>query len=111
MVLAQAAACRRGLPHRGGARSQAEKTAITRADSAPAKGRAPQGAVLKGRAIADAPVPVGELLEDSGIIVVQGEIIGVNEPRELKGGETVLVSFALGDDTSTICAKLSITIA
>jgi len=69
------------------------------------KGSAPRGAVLKGRAIADRPVPIGELAEDSGIVVVEGEIIGVNEPKELKGGETVLVTFALGDDTSTIYCK------
>lgn len=72
--------------------------------SAP-KGRALKGAVLKGHAIADAPVPIGELGEDSGIVTVEGEIIGVNEPRELKGGETVLTSFALGDDSSTIYCK------
>ncbi|MEA4999389.1 MAG: PolC-type DNA polymerase III [Candidatus Limiplasma sp.] len=73
----------------------------------PRKPAAPKekGAVLKGRAIADQPVPIAELGEDSGIIVVEGEIIGVNDPRELKGGETVLVTFALGDDTSTVYCK------
>ena len=50
-------------------------------------------------------MPIGELAEDSGIVTVEGEIIGVNEPRELKGGETVLTSFALGDDSSTIYCK------
>ena len=67
--------------------------------------KTPRGEVLKGRAIADPPVPIGELAEDSGIIVIEGEMIGVNEPKELKGGETVLVTFALGDDTSTVYCK------
>ena len=61
--------------------------------------------MLKGRAIADPPVPIVELAEDSGVVVVEGEIIGVNEPKELKGGETVLVTFSVGDDTSTIYCK------
>ncbi len=67
--------------------------------------KTPRGAVLKGRAIADLPVPIAQLAEDSGVVVVEGELIGVNEPRELKGGETVMVTFALGDDTSTVYCK------
>ncbi|MBR5547324.1 MAG: PolC-type DNA polymerase III [Clostridia bacterium] len=66
----------------------------------------PKGStVIKGRAIGDKPVPIGELGEDSGIVVIEGIVTGVNEPRELKGGETVLVTFALYDDTSTIYCK------
>ncbi|NLO85745.1 MAG: PolC-type DNA polymerase III [Clostridiales bacterium] len=64
-----------------------------------------KGAVLKGRAIADRPVDIGELAEDSGIVVIEGIITGVNDPKELKGGETVLVTFAVYDDTSTIYCK------
>ena len=66
---------------------------------------APKGNVLKGRAIGDHPVPIGELAEDSGIVVIEGTVTGVNDPRELKGGETVLVTFAVYDDTSTIYCK------
>jgi len=77
----------------------------TPAKAAAAKAPKAKGAVIKGRAIADSPVPIGQLLEDSGIVVVEGEIIGVSEPRELKGGETVLITFALGDDTSTVYCK------
>ncbi|MDD3214329.1 MAG: exonuclease domain-containing protein, partial [Eubacteriales bacterium] len=85
--------------------AEAPKPVPQKADK-PEKPAAPKrGTVLKGRSIADNPVPIGELLEDSGIVVVEGEIIGVNEPKELKGGETVLVTFALGDDTSTIYCK------
>ncbi len=62
-------------------------------------------APLKGRRIADRPVPIGELAEDSGIVVIEGTVTGVNEPKELKGGETVLATFAVYDDTSTIYCK------
>lgn len=61
--------------------------------------------VLKGRSIADHPVPIGELAEDSGIVVIEGTVTGVNDPKELKGGETVLATFAVYDDTSTIYCK------
>lgn len=64
-----------------------------------------KGPVLKGRAIADPPVPIAELADDSGIVVIEGILTGVKEPRELKGGETVLCSFALYDDTGTIYCK------
>ncbi len=64
-----------------------------------------RGAVLKGRPVADEPVPVGDLREDSGVVVVEGEIFGVTPARELKGGETVMVTFAVGDDTSTVYCK------
>ncbi len=66
---------------------------------------APKGPVLKGRAIADKPVDIGELAEDSGIVVIEGTVTGVNEAKELKGGETALVTFAVYDDTSTIYCK------
>ncbi len=66
---------------------------------------APKGNAIKGRAIADKPVDIGELAEDSGIVVIEGTVIGVKEPKELKGGETVLVTFAVYDDTGTIYCK------
>ncbi len=70
------------------------------------RGEAPEAPkVLKGRAIADKPVPIAELSDDSGVVVVEGIITGVNEPRELKGGETVLCTFAVYDESSTIYCK------
>ena len=48
---------------------------------------------------------IGELAEDSGIVVIEGTVTGVNDPKELKGGETVLATFAVYDDTSTIYCK------
>ena len=85
----------------------APKTAPKSSSAAPApkKEAAPKGNVLKGRAIGDKPVPIGELAEDSGVVVIEGTITGVNDPKELKGGETVLVTFAVYDDTSTIYCK------
>lgn len=65
----------------------------------------PKSNVLKGRSIGDPPVPIGELAEDSGIVVIEGIVTGVNEPKELKGGETVLCTFAVYDNTSTIYCK------
>ncbi len=75
------------------------------AAKAPAGPAASKGPVLKGRAIADPPVEIGELAEDSGIVVIEGTVTGVNEAKELKGGETVLVTFAVYDDTSTVYCK------
>ena len=61
--------------------------------------------MIKGRAIAETPVPMLGLSEESGVVVLEGVV--ANEPvfRELKGGETALLSFALGDDTSTVYCK------
>lgn len=60
---------------------------------------------LKGRAIADKPVEISELAEDSGVVVIEGTLTGVNEPRPLKGGESVLCTFAVYDESSTIYCK------
>ena len=97
---AQAAAMTGALP-----RSASPKPKAQTGVSAAAPSRAAKEDVLKGRAIADHPVPIGELAEDSGIVVVEGVVTGVNDPRELKGGETVLATFAVYDDTSTIYCK------
>ncbi len=75
------------------------------AKTAPKSSKPEQGPVLKGRAIADPPVPIGELADDSGIVVIEGTLTGLNEPKELKGGETVLCTFALYDDSGTIYCK------
>ncbi|HRX07831.1 MAG TPA: PolC-type DNA polymerase III [Candidatus Limiplasma sp.] len=69
----------------------------------PAKARA--GAAIKGRAIAEKPVPIGELTEESGVVVVEGVVANTPVFKELKGGETALISFALGDETSTVFCK------
>ncbi len=98
-----------GMPYEGNGdgASRAPSAASKRAN-APVTPRAPKeekGPVIKGRAIADKPVDIVELAEDSGIVVIEGIVTGVNEPKELKGGETVLCTFAVYDDTSTIYCK------
>ena len=72
---------------------------------APAREKAPSDA-LKGHAIADPPVPIEELTDDSGVVVIEGTITGRNDPKELKGGESVLLTFAVYDNTSTIYCKI-----
>ncbi|MCL1854603.1 MAG: PolC-type DNA polymerase III [Clostridia bacterium] len=78
-----------------------------RSTAGPAHGKTKdaKGPVLKGRAIGDTPVPIAELADDSGIIVIEGTITGVNPPKELKGGETVLCSFTVYDNTGTVFCK------
>ena len=63
------------------------------------------GAAIKGRTIAEKPVPIESLNEESGVVVIEGTVANTPAFRELKGGETALLSFALGDDTSTVFCK------
>ena len=69
------------------------------------KTKANKGAVIKGRAIAEKPVPIVELNDESGVIVIEGEVVNKPNFRELKGGETALLTFAVGDETSTVYCK------
>ncbi len=62
-------------------------------------------AALKGRSIAEKPVPIAELSEESGVVVIEGIVANTPMFKELKGGETALLSFALGDETSTVFCK------
>ena len=99
--------CPRGRSCRPGPRAEAQAQGGSRPETrlyAPAQAGQPLP-VLKGRAIGDKPVDMVELAEDSGIVVIEGTVTGVNEPKELKGGETVLVTFAVYDLTSTIYCK------
>ena len=57
-----------------------------------------------GRSIGDKPVEIRELTGESGLTVIQGEIFKL-ETKELKGGEMLLVSFAVTDYTSSILCK------
>ena len=72
--------------------------------TAPAKKKEASAAIL-GRPIKAAPSPIRDLSGDSGLVTVQGDIVSL-EKKELKGGETLLVTFALTDYTSTIPCKL-----
>ncbi len=63
-----------------------------------------RGDPIFGRAIADRPVEIKELTSESGLTVIQGDIF-LLETRELKGGETLLVTFAVTDYTSSVLCK------
>ena len=63
------------------------------------------GKPILGRGIADRPVEMKELASDSGLVVVQGDIFKL-ETKELKGGELLLVTFAITDYTSSILCKV-----
>ena len=62
------------------------------------------GKPIIGRAIADPPMEMKELASDAGLVVVQGDIFKL-ETKELKGGELLLVTFAITDYTSSILCK------
>ena len=59
---------------------------------------------IKGRAIADPPVPISELTDDTGAAVIRGKVLSV-EDKEISGGEMVLLTFLVTDFTSTIRCK------
>ena len=59
---------------------------------------------IKGRAIADPPVSIKELTDDTGLVVIRGKVLAV-EDKEISGGEMVLLSFLVTDFTSTIRCK------
>ncbi|MBR6443460.1 MAG: hypothetical protein IKS46_07220, partial [Clostridia bacterium] len=63
------------------------------------------GKPIIGRSVADRPVEIRELTGDSGLVVVQGEIFKL-EQKELKGGEMLLVTFAVTDYTSSVLCKV-----
>ena len=59
---------------------------------------------IMGRSIADNLVEIRELTGDHGVVAVQGDIFKL-ETKELRGGEMLLVTFALTDYTSSILCK------
>ena len=63
------------------------------------------GKAILGRAIADRPVEMKELTSDAGLVTVQGDIFKL-ETKELKGGEMLLLTFAVTDYTSSILCKI-----
>ena len=62
------------------------------------------GRAILGRGIADDPMEMKELTADAGVVVVQGDIFKL-ETKELRGGETLLVTFAVTDYTSSVLCK------
>ena len=59
---------------------------------------------IRGRAIGDPPVPIKELTDDTGLVVIRGKVLSA-EDKEIAGGEMVLLSFLVTDFTSTIRCK------
>ncbi|MGI6738495.1 MAG: PolC-type DNA polymerase III [Christensenellales bacterium] len=60
---------------------------------------------IKGRKIKEEAVDIASLTEVSGLVVVQGEVIQ-KERTDIKGGEMVLLSFIVTDNTSSIKCKI-----
>ena len=100
------------------ARAEAENAAVPAGENGAKKPRARKaetpampagsqtvGKPVLGRSIADRPVEIRELTGESGLTVIQGEIFKL-EKKELKGGEMLLVSFAVTDYTSSILCKV-----
>ena len=100
------------------ARAEAENAAVPAVENGAKKPRARKaetpampagsqtvGKPVLGRSIADRPVEIRELTGESGLTVIQGEIFKL-EKKELKGGEMLLVSFAVTDYTSSILCKV-----
>ncbi len=62
------------------------------------------GKPILGRPIADHPAEIRSLTSESGMVTIQGEVFRL-ETRELRGGETLLITFAVTDYTSSILCK------
>ena len=63
------------------------------------------GRPILGRSIADRPMEMKELTAESGVVVLQGDVFKL-ETRELRGGETLLLTFAVTDYTSSVLCKV-----
>ena len=87
------------------AKPRKEQTGKTKAKEPAEETAAPVGKPIMGRSIADRPVEIRELTGESGLVVVQGEVFHL-EQKELKGGETLLVTFAVTDGTSSVMCKI-----
>ena len=65
----------------------------------------PKDPRIRGRQIADPPVPIKDIRDDSGLVVIRGKVLSA-EDREVGGGESVLLTFLVTDFTSTIRCKI-----
>jgi len=90
-------------PDAGNGAGEKKAPSRKKADTDSSAASSPAKPIL-GRSIADRPVEIRELTGESGLTVIQGEIFKL-ETKELKGGEMLLVSFAVTDYTSSILCK------
>ena len=63
------------------------------------------GKPILGRSVADSPMEMKELTADAGVVVLQGDVFKL-ETKELRGGETLLLTFAVTDYTSSVLCKV-----
>ena len=61
--------------------------------------------VIYGRNFEGEPIPISEIQDEIGEVVIQGKILSF-EDRELKSGEKTLMIFAVTDFTDTILVKI-----
>ncbi|MBR6955147.1 MAG: PolC-type DNA polymerase III [Clostridia bacterium] len=88
---------RNGAPEKGAARTPRKPGEHHVSDAV--------GRPVLGRSIADSAAPIRELNPEAGVVVIQGDIFKL-ETKELRGGETVLVSFAVTDYASSVLCKV-----
>ncbi|MBR6525654.1 MAG: PolC-type DNA polymerase III [Clostridia bacterium] len=89
------------------AKQQLEKARLAEAEKPKAapKQDKPKDEKIRGRAIADKPVPISEITDESGLVTVRGEVLAV-ERKDISGGEAVLLTFDVTDYTGTIKCKM-----
>ncbi len=61
-----------------------------------------------GRSIADHPIPMSELTEDTGRATVKGEVSGL-EMRDAKNGQTKIATFSMTDYQGSVNCKMFLT--
>ncbi|MBE5776975.1 MAG: PolC-type DNA polymerase III [Clostridiales bacterium] len=89
------------------AKERLEKARIAEAEKpkVPPKPEKSKDDKIRGRAIADKPVPINEITDESGVVTVKGEVLAV-ERKDISGGEAVLLTFDVTDYTGTIKCKM-----
>ena len=66
--------------------------------------KAKKSRAILGRPISAAAIDIRELTEEASKVVIQGDVVSA-ETKEVRGGEMVILSFAITDYTSTMKCK------
>ncbi len=69
-----------------------------------ADGKKAENKHILGRGIAEQPVSINELTEDSGKVTIRGEVLAA-EAKQLKGGDKLLLIFSVTDFSGTMQCK------